>query len=158
MKYWLFKSEPSCFGIDDLASRPDQTECWDGVRNYQARNMIRDDMKVGDQGFFYHSNCKEPGIVGLVEIVKSAYPDYTQFDPEADHYDPTSSSDNPRWVMVDVRFLKKFDRVLSLKELRENPQLSSLVVLRKGSRLSITPIAIDEYQAICSLSGHVMKI
>lgn len=149
MKYWLFKSEPSCFGIDDLASRPDQTECWDGVRNYQARNMMRDDMKVGDRGFFYHSNCQETGIVGLVEIVKSAYPDHTQFDPEADHYDPTSTLDNPRWVMVDVKFLKKFDHVLSLKEMRENPLFSSLVILRKGSRLSITPITTDEYEAIC---------
>jgi predicted RNA-binding protein with PUA-like domain len=146
MKY---KSEPSCFGIDDLLSRPDQTECWDGVRNYQARNMMRDEMKVGDQGFFYHSNCKETGIVGLVEIVKSSYPDHTQFDPEADHYDPTSSPANPRWFMVDVKFLQKFDRVLTLAELRENPLFSTLVILRKGSRLSITPITDDEYQAIC---------
>jgi len=120
------------------------------VRNYQVRNMIRDEMRVGDHAFFYHSNCKEPGIVGLVEIVKSAYPDHTQFDPEADHYDPMSTLANPRWVMVDVKFLRKFDRVLSLKELRENPLFSSLVILRKGSRLSITPVTIEEYQAICS--------
>ncbi len=152
MKYWLFKSEPSCFGIDDLANRPKQTECWDGVRNYQARNMMRDAMKVGDQGFFYHSNCKETGIVGLVEIVTSAYPDHTQFDPEADHYDPTSSTANPRWYMVDVKFLKKFDRVFTLAELRENPLLSSLVILRKGSRLSITPISSDEFKLICDFS------
>jgi predicted RNA-binding protein with PUA-like domain len=132
-----------------LVSRPDQTECWDGVRNYQARNMMRDQMRVGDQGFFYHSNCKEPGIVGLVEIVSSAYPDHTQFDPEADHYDPTSSVDNPRWIMVDVKFLKKFDRVLTLNELRENPLFSSLMILRKGNRLSITPVSSDECQAIC---------
>ncbi len=151
MKYWLFKSEPSCFGIDDLAKSPDQTTCWDGVRNYQARNMMRDDMRVGDQGFFYHSNCKEIGIAGLVEIVKAAYPDHTQFDPEDGHYDPTSSADTPRWLMVDVKFLQKYDRVLTLNELRENPYLSSLMILRKGSRLSITPVTAAEFQVILDL-------
>lgn len=151
MKYWLFKSEPSCFGIDDLANCPQQISPWDGVRNYQARNMMRDEMQLGDRGFFYHSSCKETGIVGLVEIVKAAYPDHTQFDPEADHFDPTSSPANPRWFMVDVKILEKFDRVLSLQELRENPLLANLVVLRKGNRLSITPVAADEYQVIMSL-------
>jgi predicted RNA-binding protein with PUA-like domain len=151
MKYWLFKSEPSCFGIDDLAKCPRQISPWDGVRNYQARNMMRDEMQVGDRGFFYHSSCKATGIVGLVEIVKAAYPDHTQFDPQADHFDPTSSPADPRWFMVDVKILEKFDRVLSLQELRENPLLSTLVVLRKGNRLSITPVAADEYQVIMSL-------
>ena len=152
MNYWLFKSEPTCFGIDDLVKRPKKTESWDGVRNYQARNMMRDEMKVGDQGFFYHSSCKEPGISGIVEIVKPGYPDHTQFDPDADHFDPTSSPDDPRWFMVDVKLVKKFDRVIPLTELRENPLLSSLVILRKGNRLSITPITADEYEVICHLA------
>lgn len=151
MKYWLFKSEPSCFGIDDLAKRPDQITHWDGVRNYQARNMMRDQMNVGDQGFFYHSSCDEPGIAGTIEIVRSGYPDHTQFDPDADHFDPMSSPDNPRWFMVDVKLLKKFNRVVSLKELREHPSLSNLVVLRKGNRLSITPVSADDYQTILHL-------
>lgn len=152
MKYWLFKSEPSCFSVDDLAKRPKQTTGWDGVRNYQARNMMRDDMKEGDQGFFYHSSCDEPGIVGLVQIVKSFYPDDTQFDPDSDHFDPKSSPADPRWGMVDVKLLKKFDRVLTLGELRDHPHLSSMVILRKGNRLSVTPIASEEYRVICSIT------
>lgn len=150
MNYWLFKSEPGCFGIDDLAKCPKQTTGWDGVRNYQARNMMRDDMKVGDRGFFYHSNSSPSGIVGLIEVVKTAYPDHTQFDPEAEHYDPKSSIDNPRWSMVDVKLIKKFPRILTLSEMRQNPLLSSLVILRKGSRLSITPITPEEYEIILS--------
>ncbi|MBX9586062.1 MAG: EVE domain-containing protein [Gammaproteobacteria bacterium] len=152
MKYWLFKSEPSCFSVDDLAKRPNQITGWDGVRNYQARNMMRDDMKEGDQGFFYHSSCDEPGIVGLVQIVKSFYPDDTQFDPDSDHFDPKSSPADPRWGMVDVKLLKKFDRVLTLGELRDHPHLSSMVILRKGNRLSVTPIASEEYRVICSIT------
>lgn len=152
MNYWLFKSEPGCFSIDDLANRAQQTTCWDGVRNYQARNMMRDDMKVGDQGFFYHSRCDEPGIVGLVEIVKGSYADDTQFDPEADHFDPKSSPDNPRWVMVDVKLVKKFNRVVTLQELRQIPYLSSMILLRKGNRLSITPVGPEQFEFICSMA------
>jgi len=148
MNYWLFKSEPTCFGIDDLAACSNHTSPWDGIRNYQARNMLRDNMKVGDRGFFYHSSCKEPGIVGTVEIVSAAYPDPTQFDPKSDHFDPKSTRANPRWVMVDVKLIKKFDQILSLAALRENPLLSDLIILRKGNRLSITPVSAKDYEVI----------
>lgn len=151
MKYWLFKSEPSCFSIDDLASSPSKTTAWDGVRNYQARNMMRDEMQIGDRGFFYHSNCKEIGIAGIVEIVSAAYPDETQFNPDADHFDPTSTREAPRWFLVDVKFLQKFDRVITLDELRENPLLENLMILRKGSRLSVTPVSAEDYQAIIQM-------
>ncbi|MGY0587354.1 MAG: EVE domain-containing protein, partial [Paraglaciecola chathamensis] len=108
MQYWLFKTEPDAFSIDDLAARPNQTEHWDGIRNYQARNFLRDQVKQGDKVFIYHSSCKEVGIAGLAEVVKEAYPDHTQFDPESHYYDPKSSPENPRWVMVDVTFIEKF--------------------------------------------------
>ncbi len=150
--YWLFKTEPGCFGIDDLAKCPKQTTCWDGVRNYQARNLMRDEMRVGDIGFFYHSNCQVTGIAGVVEIIKTAYPDHTQFDPEAQHYDPTSSHDNPRWCMVDVKLIKKFDRLVTLKAMRQHPLLSTLIILRKGNRLSVTPITKQEYKIILDLA------
>lgn len=148
MNYWLFKSEPSCFSIDDLASRPKQTEPWDGVRNYQARNMMRDEMKKGDLAFFYHSSCKVPGVVGVVEIVKESYPDHTAFDPTEDHFDPKSSQENPRWFMVDVKLKKKFDRVIDLSELRQNPLLEDLQLLRKGNRLSVMPVAKEHFEVI----------
>ena len=118
MAYWLMKSEPSEFGIDDLARRPKRTEPWDGVRNYQARNMMRDEMKKGDLAFFYHSACAEPGIVGIMKVVREGYPDPTAFDPEDKHYDPKSDPDNPRWYLVDVGFVRKFKRTVSLSELR----------------------------------------
>ena len=123
MNYWLMKSEPNEFGIDDLFNKPEQTEHWDGVRNYQARNMMRDAMKLGDLVFFYHSNCEEPGIVGIMEIVREGYPDYLAFDPTDKHFDPKSSQDNPRWFMVDVKYVKKLSRTISLKELKQHPQL-----------------------------------
>lgn len=148
MKYWLMKSEPGCFGIEDLKKRPRQTECWDGVRNYQARNMMRDEMQVGDLAFFYHSNCQQPGIAGIMKIVKSAYTDHTQFDPENEHYDPTSKKENPRWIMVDVKFEKQFDHVITLDSLRENPKLKEMPLLRKGNRLSITPVTKNQWDAI----------
>lgn len=148
MKYWLMKSEPECFGIEDLKMRPRQTECWDGVRNYQARNMMRDEMQVGDLVFFYHSNCKIPGIAGIAKIVKSAYTDHTQFDPENEHYDPKATRENPRWVMVDVKFEKQFDTVISLDSLRENPKLKEMPLLRKGNRLSITPVSKAQWEAV----------
>jgi predicted RNA-binding protein with PUA-like domain len=146
MNYWLMKSEPECFGIADLKMRSKQTEPWDGVRNYQARNMMRDEMKVGDLAFFYHSNCKIPGIIGITKIVKSAYPDHTQFDPENHHYDPKSNLENPRWVMVDVKFEKQFKTVISLDSLRENPKLVEMPLLRKGNRLSITPVSKHQWR------------
>jgi predicted RNA-binding protein with PUA-like domain len=157
MKYWLMKSEPGCFSIDDLAKRPKRTEHWDGVRNYQARNMMRDEMRKGDKAFFYHSNCESPGIVGVVEIVKEAYPDFTAFDLNQQHYDPKSTRDNPRWFMVDVQFLEKFSQGVSLEELKQNPYLKNLMVLRKGSRLSITPVAAEEWKLIVTLAKSSKK-
>lgn len=141
MAYWLMKSEPSEVSIDDVAARPDQTVDWFGVRNYAARNFLRS-MKLGDKGFFYHSSCAEPGIVGLVEVVREAYPDPSQFDPTSDYFDPKSPQDAPRWSTVDVRFARK-TRLLSLAELRTRPELATLLVLQKGNRLSVTPVADD---------------
>lgn len=148
MHYWLFKSEPETFSIDHLAKRPKQTEHWDGVRNYQARNMLRDDIKVGDQGFFYHSNCSPPGIVGIVEVVKAGYPDYTAWDIHSDHFDPKSTPEKPLWYMVDVRFVKKFKDIITLEQLKSHPLLDRMQVTRRGNRLSITPVTQDEWDAI----------
>jgi predicted RNA-binding protein with PUA-like domain len=147
-KYWLMKSEPSCASIDDLIKAPNQTLPWDGVRNYQARNFMRDDMAIGDLVFFYHSNCKPPGIVGIAEVTSEAYPDYTAFDPESEHPDPKSTPEKPRWFMVDVRFKEKFDRIISLEELKKYPELSNMVLVRKGNRLSITPVTAQEWRFI----------
>ncbi len=151
MHYWLMKSEPDAFGIDDLQARPKQTEHWDGVRNYQARNMLRDQMKKGDLAFFYHSNCKEPGIVGIVEIVRQAYPDFTALDPENPHFDPKSTPEAPRWYMVDVRFRKRFKRTITLTELKNHHALTELLLLRKGNRLSIMPISAEAWNYILEL-------
>lgn len=151
MNYWLMKSEPDVFGIDDLANRPDQTEPWDGVRNYQARNMMRDDMKVGDQVFFYHSNTQPPGIVGIAEVVREGYPDHTAFDPEDPHYDPQSDPDKPRWFMVDVAFRRKLKRTITLGELKERPELEGLPLIRKGNRLSVMPVSKEHWDFILSL-------
>ncbi len=151
MAYWLFKSEPDVFGIDDLAAQPDQTDHWDGVRNYQARNFMRDQMAAGDQGFFYHSNTKEPGIVGIVEIVRAGYPDHTAFDPEDPHYDPKSDPDNPRWYMVDVRFVRRLARTITLAELKDRPELEGLPLVRKGNRLSVMPVSPEYWSAILAL-------
>jgi len=154
MKYWLFKSEPEEFGIDDLRKMPRKTEHWDGVRNYQARNMMRDDMKKGDLGFFYHSNCDVPGIVGVMKIVREGYPDHTAFDPDDPHFDPKSDPDNPRWFMVDVSFVRKFKRKIALSELREyaDKQLCELTLLRRGNRLSVMPVGKKEWKFIESLA------
>lgn len=151
MQHWLMKSEPDVFGIDDLYTMPKKTEHWDGIRNYQVRNMMRDDMQVGDLALFYHSNCKPPGIAGVMQIVKTAYPDFTAFDPECKYFDPKSNPDNPRWVMVDVKFKKKFKRFIALEELRQQPGLESMRILQKGSRLSITPIAEKEWDIILAM-------
>ena len=148
MRYWLFKSEPSCFSIDDLRALPKQTGHWDGVRNYQVRNMLRDEIKVGDLAYFYHSSCTPPGIAGIVEVVKAGYPDHTAFDFQADHYDPASTPENPRWYMVDVKFKSKFPKLITLDELKANPKLKDMLILRKGNRLSITPISAKEWKEI----------
>lgn len=153
MNYWLLKSEPDVFGIDHLKSRPNKTEPWDGVRNYQARNMMRDEMKKGDLAFFYHSNCDEPGIVGIMQIVRAGYPDHTAFDPEAKYYDPKSDPEHPRWYMVDVKYKRHLKRNVTLKELRDyaDTALSDLPLLRKGNRLSIMPVSQPAWEFILSL-------
>lgn len=146
--YWLLKSEPSCLSIDDLCKRPEKTAPWDGVRNYQARNFMRDTMRVGDQAFFYHSSCNPPGIVGTVEIISEAYPDYTAFDPNSEHPDAKSTPENPRWFMVDVRFKEKFSHIISLASLRQYPELEKMPLLRRGNRLSILPVSANEWAFI----------
>jgi predicted RNA-binding protein with PUA-like domain len=151
MACWLMKSEPDVFGIDDLASAPGKTDHWDGVRNYQARNMMRDEMKKGDQVFFYHSNCKEPGIVGIMKIAREGYPDFTAFDPEEKYYDPKSDADNPRWYMVDVRFVRKLKRIITLRELKQHEQLKDLALVRRGNRLSIMPVSDAQWEFILQL-------
>ena len=147
MRYWLMKSEPDEFSIDDLAKAPKQTTAWFGVRNYQARNFMRDDMRAGDRAFFYHSSCPEPGIAGIVEISRLAYPDATQFDPKSDYYDPKSTRDAPRWMNVDVRLVRKTPLV-GVQTLRETKGLQDMVTLRRGNRLSITPVTPAEWKII----------
>ncbi|MGH8752125.1 MAG: EVE domain-containing protein [Burkholderiales bacterium] len=147
MRYWLMKSEPSEFGIDDLAAAPGKTTPWFGVRNYQARNFMRDQMRIGDRVFFYHSSCDEPGIAGIAEVCKLAYPDATQYQRKSPYYDPKATPHNPRWFNVDVKFMKK-TRLIGLEELRAHPQLATLRVLQKGNRLSITPVDPREWEYI----------
>jgi len=149
MRYWLMKSEPDEFSIDDLAAAPRRTTAWYGVRNYQARNFMRDAMQVGDRAFFYHSSCPEPGIAGVVEISAAAYPDAAQFDRTSAHYDPKATRAAPRWVNVDVRLVSK-TRFVPLAELRAHPGLAKMGVLQRGSRLSITPVALAEWRFVTS--------
>jgi predicted RNA-binding protein with PUA-like domain len=144
------KSEPDAFSIDDLAARPGKREHWDGVRNYQARNFMRE-MKKGDKVLFYHSSCPEPGVVGVAKVVKEAYPDFTAFDPESKYFDPKSSPDKPRWFMVDIQFQKKLKRTIALAELKQNPLLEGMQLLRKGNRLSVMPVAESEFDAILAM-------
>jgi len=151
MNYWLMKSEPDVFGVDDLMKAPGKTDTWDGVRNYQARNMMRDEMKKGDLVFFYHSNCKEPGIAGIMKIVRAGYPDHTAFDPDEKYYDPKSDPDNPRWYMVDVKHVRKLKQVITLTELKTHAQLSDLPLVRRGNRLSIMPVTKKQWDFILSL-------
>lgn len=151
MAYWLVKSEPDEFSIDDLHARPKRTEHWDGVRNYQARNYMRDGMKKGDEVFFYHSNCEVPGIVGIARVVKEAYPDHTAFDPDDPHYDPKSDPDNPRWLMVDVKYVRKLERTIALSELKENPKLEGMALVRKGNRLSVMPVTEQQWRAVLAM-------
>ena len=150
MRYWLMKSEPSDVSIDDLASLPEKTIAWYGVRNYQARNFMRDQMRVGDPVFFYHSSCSEPGIAGIAEVCKLAYPDTTQFDPTSKYFDPKATSQNPRWFNVEVKFIKK-TRLVGIKELRSYSDISSLRILQTGNRLSITPVDPSEWQFIMGI-------
>jgi predicted RNA-binding protein with PUA-like domain len=150
MNYWLMKSEPDVFGIDDLAAAPRKTAGWWGVRNYQARNFMRDGMALGDRAFFYHSSCDQPGIVGIVRVSRLAYPDKTQFDRKSPYFDPKASRDNPRWLNVDVTLVKK-TRLIGIAELRSRPELAAMRVLQRGNRLSITPVEPSEWDFIGAL-------
>jgi predicted RNA-binding protein with PUA-like domain len=152
MNYWLMKSEPSECSIDDLARAPAKTVPWVGVRSYQARNFMRDDMRVGDGVMFYHSSCPEPGIAGLAKVASKAYPDATQFDARSIYFDPKSTPEAPRWLHVDVKLVRKTP-LLSLKQMRETPALANLLVLRRGNRLSITPVTAEDWQAVLPLLG-----
>lgn len=145
------KSEPNEFSIDDLKACPKQTDMWDGIRNYQARNMIRDSIQKGDLVFFYHSNCDEPGIVGIMQVVKEAYPDPTAFDSNDPHFDPKSDPDNPRWFVVDLKFKRKFKRVISLRELKEHKEIENMRLVQRGNRLSVMPVDNAEWDFIASL-------
>lgn len=153
MRYWLMKSEPSEFGIDDLAARPRRTEPWDGVRNYQARNMMRDEMKKGDLVFFYHSNCDVPGIVGIMKVAREAYPDPTAFDPQDKHYDPKSDPDDPRWFLVDVKLVRKLARTIPLSELKAETALAEMPLVRRGNRLSVMPVTDAQWEHVLSMES-----
>lgn len=150
MKYWLIKSEPDTYSIDDLAR--DGTEHWDGIRNYQARNIMRDEMKIGDRVLFHHSNAKPPGIVGVAEVASEPYPDHTQFDPKSNYFDETSDPDDPRWIMVDMKFVEKFPRFLGLPELKTHRALSDMVLLNR-SRLSVQPVTKKQFDYIVALAS-----
>jgi predicted RNA-binding protein with PUA-like domain len=149
--YWLLKSEPGTFSFDDLWNSRDRTVHWDGVRNFQARNYLRDEMKKGDLAFFYHSGA-DPGIVGIVEVVREGYPDATAFDPKDSHYDPKSKKDAPTWFMVDIHAVERFSRPISLGELRTRPELEGMPLLKKGNRLSVQPVGAAEWNAVVALA------
>jgi predicted RNA-binding protein with PUA-like domain len=153
MKHWLMKTEPSTFGVDDLARKPKKTAMWDGVRNYQARNMLRDDFGKGDLAFIYHSSAEIMGIAGIMQVVRTAYPDPTQFDRKNDHYDPGSKRDDPRWYVVDVQLKRRLKRVITLDELRAHADgaLDGMLLLKRGNRLSITPVSDAHWNFILSL-------
>lgn len=151
MGYWLFKSEPDTFSIDDLKARGAKGEPWDGVRNYQARNMLRDEVKKGDLVFFYHSNTDVPGIVGIAEVIKPAFPDPSQFNPESDYFDPKATPENPRWFCPQVKFHSKFKHIISLDQLKQIPALADMALVRKGNRLSIMPVTADQWHCIMGL-------
>ena len=151
-RYWLVKSEPEVFSIDDLARSPKKTTSWDGVRNYQARNFLRDAIKVGDQVFFYHSNIPEPAVVGLAEVVREGYPDFTALDPASEHFDPKSSAANPIWYMVDVRYVSLFPRQVTLEKIKAHPLLTGMPLVKR-SRLSIQPVMPEEWRIILALGG-----
>ncbi len=149
MAYWLMKSEPDAYSIDDL--KRDGTEPWDGIRNYQARNMIRDDMKVGDEAIFYHSSCKVPAAVGIMRIASEAYPDPTQFDANSHYFDGKSDPENPRWLLRDVAFIRKLNRPVTLKELKTHPGLEEFQLNKRGNRLSIFPVTAEQWDIILGL-------
>lgn len=149
MAYWLFKSEPDTYSIDDLER--DGTERWDGIRNYQARNMMRDDMRIGDEVLFYHSSCEIPGVAGIAKVASKPYADPTQFDPESRYFDPKSSPGEPRWVLVDLAFVRRLKRVVTLSEIKEQPDLEDMILVRRGNRLSIMPVEPAHWALVLSL-------
>lgn len=147
--YWIFKSEPDVFSIDNLEK--DKTTYWDGVRNYEARNFLRDKVKKGDIVLFYHSNCEKPGIYGICEVIKEGYPDFTQFEPTHKYFDPKSKKDNPTWFMVDIKFVRKLKKPILLEEIKSNPKLKKMRLVQKGNRLSILPITKEEFDEILKM-------
>jgi len=154
-KYWLMKSEPDAFSLQELKSRPKKTEHWNGIRNYQARNLMRDDMQQGDLILFYHSNAgKETGAVGIAKVVsEKAYPDHTQFDPKSDYHDPKSKKEDPRWLMVDIQWVKDLPRLVSLQEMKEEAKLEGMMVTKRGQRLSIQPVEPKHFRHVCRMGG-----
>ncbi len=155
MNYWLMKSEPTTYSIDDLIRAPKSTDHWEGVRNYQARNFMRDNMRLGDQAFFYHSNCEIPGIVGIMDIVRESYPDFTALDPDSKYYDPKSTPEDPRWFMVSVRCLEKFKKIIPLGLLKKYSELNKMILLKPGNRLSVMPLTSQEWQFILTLKKEL---
>ena len=151
MRYWLMKSEPGEYSIDDLAR--DGVTHWDGVRNYQARNLMRDDMEVGDRVLFYHSNAKPPAVVGIAEVARPAYPDHTQFDQDSNYFDPDSTKKDPRWYMVDIKLVKIFNNQVTLKQIKENPKLKNFRLIQRGNRLSVFPVTKDEWDEILKIAS-----
>ncbi|GAB6282532.1 MAG: EVE domain-containing protein [Ignavibacterium sp.] len=152
-KYWLFKSEPKAFSIEDLKNSKNQTTFWDGVRNYQARNFLRDEIKKGDLVIFYHSNSEPPAAVGICEVVKEGYPDHTAFDPDSKHYDAKSEPQNPIWFMVNIKFIKEFSKPVSLSEIKSNKKLKNMKLVQRGNRLSILPITKEEFDEIMKMGN-----
>ncbi len=153
MAYWLFKSEPDCFSFADLAALPDRTTGWDGVRNFQARNTLRDAIKLGDLVLFYHSSAEPPAVAGVAEVIREGHPDPTAFDPDADHFDPKSDPSKPTWYQVAIRAVREIDPPIPLPRLRETGDLAGMVLLQKGSRLSVQPVSAAEWKAIMNLAG-----
>ncbi len=157
MRYWLMKTEPTVFSFDDLRNSPGSTDHWEGVRNYQARNYMRDDMKKGDRVLFYHSNCKEPGVQGIAEVTKEAYPDFFSWDPASRYYDPKSTPERPRWFMVDLAWKQAFKNTVSLDDMRAQKSLKNMKVLQKGQRLSIMPVTKEEFDMVCAIGMKQKK-
>ena len=157
MNYWLFKSEPDVFSFEHLKARPGKREPWSGVRNYQARNYMRDQMKVGDLALFYHSSCPEPGVAGIMRVASEPYADPTQFPPSSEYFDPKATEEKPIWMLVDVEWEKDLKTFVSLEMLRAEPKLADMLTLRKGNRLSITPVTAAEFKTVCRLGGAAAK-